>query len=122
MASTGIEPTPIHAVSTNETREALAEQNKMRATRVAPGQESDDSASFTERSPEDRIAEIDELAASALKNSRLSIERDESSGDIIYYMVDQDTGEEVRRWPPESRADLTEFLRSSRAGLIDKSA
>jgi uncharacterized FlaG/YvyC family protein len=122
MASTGIEPAPIHAVPTNETRAALAEQNKTRATRVAAGQGSDDSATLPERSPEDRIAEIDELVASALKNSRLSIERDESSGDIIYYMVDQDTGEEVRRWPPESRADLTEFLRSNRAGLIDKSA
>ena len=37
-------------------------------------------------------------------------------------MVDQDTGETVRRWPPEKHADLLEYLRTRQAGLIDRLA
>ena len=64
-------------------------------------------------------AEIERLASEALKNSRLSIKRDGESGDFIYLMIDNDTGETVRRWPPETHTDLVEYLRSPRAGLLN---
>lgn len=55
-------------------------------------------------------------------NSRLKILQDDKSGEYIYLLVDQDTGETVRRWPPEKHGDLMEFLRTRSAGLIDQRA
>jgi uncharacterized FlaG/YvyC family protein len=62
------------------------------------------------------------MVESALSNSRLKILQDETDGDYIYLMVDQDTGETVRRWPPEKHGDLLEYLRTRQAGLIDRLA
>ncbi|MAC87743.1 flagellar protein FlaG [Maricaulis sp.] len=81
----------------------------------------DQSASARPASPE-RPAEVERLAAESLSNSRLKILQDDTSGDYIYLLIDQDTGETVRRWPPEKHADLMEFLRTRSAGIVDQRA
>jgi len=122
MADTAFNPAPVQPVQRTETRDVFAERPVDNGKRVEPLQKQEKSSKTPQRSREDRMAEIDELAESALKNSRLSIKRDDDSGDFMYYMVDDDTGETVRLWPLESHGDLVEFLRSKKAGLIDKQA
>jgi len=89
--------------------------------RVEPVEDAARGAS-TGETPQDRSADIERLAAEALSNSRLRILQDDASGEYVYLMIDQDTGETVRRWPPEKHADLMEFLRTRTAGLLDKKA
>ena len=100
-------------ISTDRPREAVR--------RVEPVQEVDRSAAAG-RPPEERAVEVERIAAEALANSRLKILQDITSGEYIYLLVDQDTGETVRRWPPEKHADLMEFLRTRTAGLLDQRA
>lgn len=61
-----------------------------------------------------------ELSASA--RTRLQIERDEEAGRFIYRLMDPDTGETVRRWPPERFSDLVNFLSSESGGLVNEKA
>lgn len=91
------------------------------ARRVEPLEESDRPAAATD-GHEQRAEDIARMAEAALSNSRLKILQDDTSGDYIYLLVDQDTGETVRRWPPEKHGDLLEYLRTRQAGLIDRLA
>lgn len=60
---------------------------------------------------------------SANGRTRLQIERDEDKvGRFIYKLMDPDTGETLRRWPPESFGDLVSFLQSETGGLINETA
>jgi uncharacterized FlaG/YvyC family protein len=133
MAETGFNPTPVTGIPPVVKREASVDKPREDDQRVPPVLKQDApnrtqnrideqkrGQSEKQHSVEVRADEIDELAKSALKNSRLSITREGESGDFIYLMVDQDTGETVRRWPPEKHSDLVDYLRSKRAGLIDK--
>ncbi|GGB68202.1 flagellar protein FlaG [Glycocaulis alkaliphilus] len=68
---------------------------------------------------------IEEMRAqlSATGRTRLQIERDEDkAGRFIYKLMDPDTGETLRRWPPESFGDLVSFLRNETGGLINETA
>lgn len=66
---------------------------------------------------------IEELRASVTANARtrLQIERDEeSSGRFIYRLLDPETGETLRRWPPEKFGDLENFLRGEKSGIVNE--
>lgn len=58
----------------------------------------------------------------AAGRSKLLIDRDEEAGRFIYRMLDPDTGETMRQWPPEQYLDLVAYLREQQGGLIDKRA
>ena len=121
MADTVSTPTPFVSPPPKAARDAFDERPRPDDTRVSAVQEADRSAA-TRASGEVEDAEIERLAVETLKNSRLSIKREEDSGQFVYLMVDDETGETVRRWPPENHSELVAFLRSPRAGLIDKLA
>lgn len=121
MAETEFNPRSVSAVSSVEHRNIASDRPREGVRRVEPLEKSDIAASLAERR-EDRAEEIERLAAIHLRNSRLKILQDEKSGDYVYLLIDQDTGETVRRWPPEKHADLLEFLRTRQAGLLDRSA
>lgn len=72
----------------------------------------------------DQVAAIEKLREniSALESNRLSIDRHEESGHFVYRIFNEETGETIRRWPPENYLDLVAFLRDQRAGLLDKKA
>lgn len=59
---------------------------------------------------------------SASGRTRLQIERDEEQGRFIYRLMDPETGETLRRWPPESFGDLISILRNEGGGLINEKA
>lgn len=60
-----------------------------------------------------------ELSANA--RTRLQIERDEDkNGRFIYRLLDPDTGETLRRWPPEKFGDLISFLEGKDQGLLNE--
>ena len=128
MAETGFNLASVTVVPAADRREAFSEQASAKASRVEPVSQQAQSAELRnerENGPAEtaeRIADIDRLAQEALKNSRLKITRDRESKDFIYMMVDQDTGEAVRRWPPENHAELLEFLRTRTAGILDQRA
>lgn len=66
---------------------------------------------------------IEELRASVTANARtrLQIERDEESeGRFIYKLMDPETGETLRRWPPEKFGDLVNFLRGQNSGVVNE--
>jgi uncharacterized FlaG/YvyC family protein len=121
MAETGFNPRSVPVTPINENRDISTDRPREAVRRVEPVQDSDRSAQTGNR-PEDSPADIERLAADTLGNSRLKILQDNTSGDYIYLMVDQDTGETVRRWPPEKHADLMEFLRTRTGGLLDRRA
>lgn len=56
---------------------------------------------------------------SSSHRTRLQIDRNENDGKFIYSLVNPDTGEVLRRWPPEGYNELTAYLRSNEGGLID---
>jgi uncharacterized FlaG/YvyC family protein len=62
----------------------------------------------------------DEINRSA--RNRLQIDRAENNGRFIYRILDPDTGETMRQWPPEKYLELVEYLNDKRGGLIDESA
>ena len=59
-----------------------------------------------------------EINASA--RTRLTIEREGDKGRFIYKILDPDTGEMVRQWPPEKYLDLVAYLREQQGGLVDE--
>jgi len=121
MAETGFNPGSVPVAPINENRDISSDRPRESVRRVQPVQGSDRSAQTGNR-PNESAADIERLAAESLGNSRLKILQDDTSGDYIYLMVDQDTGETVRRWPPEKHADLMEYLRTRTAGLLDQKA
>lgn len=62
----------------------------------------------------------DEINRSA--RNRLQIDRAEENGRFIYRILDPDTGETMRQWPPEKYLELVEYLNDKRGGLLDESA
>ena len=72
----------------------------------------------------DQVAAIEAMRdqLSALTNNKLKIDRHDESGQFIYSIFNQDTGETIRRWPPESYLDLVSFLKDGQAGLVDERA
>lgn len=62
---------------------------------------------------DDQVAAIEKMreTVSALEYNRLKIDRHEESGQFIYRIFNEDTGETIRRWPPQSYLDLMVFLR-----------
>lgn len=72
----------------------------------------------------EQVEEIERLRAEVSTNlpNRLQIERDQEGGRFIYRFMDQDTGEQVKQWPPESYLELIAYLRESQAGLVDERA
>jgi flagellar protein FlaG len=121
MAETGFNPSSVVVVPTSDSRDKISDRVQSDAQRVQPV-EKQDGTSLRRKPAEETAAEIEQLADGAFKNSRLSITRDTSSKDFIYMMVDQDTGEAVRRWPPETHSELLEYLRTQTAGLINQRA
>ena len=73
----------------------------------------------------DELADrIEELRAeiNANSRSRLSIDREGSKGQFIYRIVDPETGETMRQWPPEKYVELVAYLRDQSGGLLDQHA
>lgn len=54
--------------------------------------------------------------------NKLQIDRAEDNGRFIYRILDPDTGETMRQWPPEKYLELVEYLSDKRGGLVDESA
>jgi uncharacterized FlaG/YvyC family protein len=123
MAETGFNTTrPVPVVTPyTENRDLQSDRPRDAVRRVEPLEQAEKPAG-TSGEREQHAADIEHLADDALRNSRLKILKDDTSGDYIYLMVDQDTGETIRRWPPEKHADLLEYLRTRTAGLLNKTA
>ena len=128
MAETGFNLASVAVVPAADRRSAISERASAEASRVQPVSEQAESAELKNEREEkssdvaETVANIDRLAQDAFKNSRLKITRDQESKDFIYMMIDQDTGEAVRRWPPESHSDLLEYLRTRTAGIVNQRA
>lgn len=128
MAETGFNLASVTVVPAADRRSAISERASAEASRVQPVSEQAESAELKNEREEkssdvaETVANIDRLAQDAFKNSRLKITRDQESKDFIYMMIDQDTGEAVRRWPPESHSDLLEYLRTRTAGIVNQRA
>ena len=121
MAETGFNPRTVPVSGYTENRDIHSDRPRDAVRRVEPLEQSDAGAR-TGDGREQRTEEIARMAESALSNSRLKILQDETTGGYVYLLVDQDTGETVRRWPPEKHADLVEYLRTRQAGLVDRLA
>ena len=108
------------AIPNVEARDAFGDRPRPDPTRVASVEKQSAAPKAAERPTEELVAELERLSREVLSNSRLSIQRETPTGDFVYLMIDQDTGETVRRWPPESHDDLVEYLRTFTAGLVNK--
>ena len=121
MAETGFNPRTVPVSGYTENRDFSIDRPREGVRRVEPLEQADKPAE-ADIGQEQRAEEIARMVESALSNSRLKILQDEADGEYIYLMVDQDTGETVRRWPPEKHGDLLEYLRTRQAGLTDRLA
>lgn len=121
MAETGFYPKTVPVSGYTENRDFSIDRPRESVRRIAPLEKADAPAQ-TGSGEELRSEEIVQRAESALRNSRLKILQDDTDGGYIYILIDQDTGETVRRWPPEKHADLVEYLRTRQAGLVDRLA
>ena len=122
MAETGFNPRPAPVVASYaESRDIHADRPRDGVRRVEPAEQADLSARLNEETGADS-EDIARIAQTALSNSRLKILQDDTSGEYIYLMVDQDTGETIRRWPPEEHGDLLEYLKYKQAGLLNRTA
>jgi len=65
---------------------------------------------------------IESLREKIAANSReqLKIDREEESGKFIYRLLDPETGEVTRQWPPEEYLDLVAFLKDQQGGRVDQ--
>lgn len=122
MADTNYTRPPVVAIAHVEARDAPGDRPRPDPTRVVAVEKQSAVPQAAERPSEERAAELERLARETLGNSRLSIQRETPTGDFVYLMIDKDTGETVRRWPPESHDDLVEYLRTFKAGLVNKTA
>jgi len=122
MADTNYTRPPFVANPLIEARETSGDRSRPDPTRVTPVEKRAAMAQVAQRPPAELIAELERLARDVFNNSRLKIERESATGDFVYLMIDKDTGETIRRWPPESHGDLVEYLRTFQAGLINRTA
>tara|TARA_R110002072_G_scaffold87169_9_gene196922 strand:- start:1563 stop:1931 length:369 start_codon:yes stop_codon:yes gene_type:complete len=122
MADTNYTRPPLVAHPGLDAREAIGDRQRPDPTRVPPIDQPSAARKAAGRPSEELIAELERLSREILGNSRLSIQRETAFGDFVYLMIDKDTGETVRRWPPETHGDLVEYLRSFKAGLVNKTA
>ncbi|WP_417470013.1 flagellar protein FlaG [Maricaulis sp.] len=120
MADTNYTRPPFVANPLIEAREASSDHSRPDPTRVTPVEKRAAMPQTAHRPSAELIAQLERLARDVFSNSRLSIERESPTGDFVYLMIDKDTGETVRRWPPESHSDLVEYLRTFQAGLINR--
>lgn len=98
----------------------LAESDSHRdGTDVA---EAEKTAAFVQKTPPIDMIEALRAEINANSRSRLQIDRETVEGRFIYRILDPDTGETMRQWPPENYLDLMEFLRDQRGGVIDETA
>ena len=70
------------------------------------------------------VDQIEAMRDQINKNARnrLQIDRAEDNGRFIYRILDPDTGETMRQWPPERYLELVEYLNDKRGGLVDENA
>jgi uncharacterized FlaG/YvyC family protein len=122
MADTNYTRPPLVAIPFVDTRDALGDRPRPDPTRVLPVEKQSAAPKAAKRASAELVAELERLSRDVLSNSRLSIQRETASGDFVYLMIDKDTGETVRRWPPETHDDLVEYLRTFKAGLVNKTA
>jgi flagellar protein FlaG len=67
----------------------------------------------------ERIESMRDRVNASLR-TRLQIDREEESGKFIYRLFDPETGEVMRRWPPEKYLDLIAFLKDQQGGVVDE--
>ncbi|MGJ3230581.1 MAG: flagellar protein FlaG [Oceanicaulis sp.] len=58
----------------------------------------------------------------ASSRSRLMIEREGEAGRFVYKILDPQTGETMRQWPPDRYLELVAYLRDQQGGLVDQEA
>lgn len=63
---------------------------------------------------EEIIPEFDQVS-----NTRLRIDKDDETGKFIYYNIDNESGEVIRRFPPESILKYLEQVRSPEGLVLD---
>jgi hypothetical protein len=53
-------------------------------------------------------------------SGRLQIDEDDATGDFIYRIVDEKTGEVIRQWPREEQLRANRFMRAVQGALYDR--
>ncbi|MCR9130778.1 MAG: flagellar protein FlaG [Alphaproteobacteria bacterium] len=83
-----------------------------------------DLAQPPETKTESVVDQIETMRDILNKNARnrLQIDRAEDSGRFIYRILNPETGETMRQWPPERYLELVAYLEDKRGGLVDESA
>ena len=122
MAEAQVSRPAAAAVTTADLRDLNRERPREDATRVPAVARAEATAIQAGKGSEEFAQQLERLTRQVLRNSRLSIQRDPASKDFIYLMIDRDTGEVVRRWPPNSHSDLAEYLRTQTAGIVNRMA
>lgn len=106
----------------SDTRTAVT-SSQTRATSSEPASETNDTfLRLTEGDPLVRAAEaLEELIPEIEQtpNTRLRIEQDEETGRFIYSNVDNESGEVIRQFPPESIFEFLASFRNVEGILVD---
>ncbi len=99
---------------------ARSSQDLAPAERVAEASATENDASDTERHS---TALLERLTKNGPQNaSRLSIDRDDITGDFVYRFLDARTGEVMRQFPEEEMLELLRFLGEQPGLVVDRLA
>ncbi len=59
-------------------------------------------------------------AEHGVQTGRLMIEEDPATGDFVYRIVDENTGEVIRQWPREEVLRMRQAMNAERGALLDR--
>jgi uncharacterized FlaG/YvyC family protein len=54
--------------------------------------------------------------------TRLQIDREGDAGRFVYRILNPDTGETMRQWPPKKYLELVAYLREQQGGVVNERA
>ncbi|MFN3834960.1 MAG: flagellar protein FlaG [Glycocaulis sp.] len=116
---------PAAALAVSPVQAASSATSRAGATAVQPADKPARQGNTDARDMLRQSEIIEQMRAnlSASARTRLQIERDEeTSGRFIYRLVNPETGETLRRWPPERFGDLISMLTNEGAGVVNERA
>ncbi|MEQ8403573.1 MAG: flagellar protein FlaG [Oceanicaulis sp.] len=110
-------------------RTAVAAEDEIviRKLQPAPPAKPDAAAESETAGKEDSRAVVERIEAmrakiNASSRSRLMIEREGEAGRFVYKILDPETGETMRQWPPDRYLELVAYLRDQQGGLVNEQA
>ena len=115
---------PVRKEAAVEAKPARAESFAKIETKAKEGADPQDFGLSASDEPLEKVAEVVQsfLPESFTNNTKLSINRDDTTGVFVYRSVDRESGEVVRQFPPEDILNYIVSVRKAEGLIVDGEA